>query len=147
MDEIDKRIINHLQEGFPVCDSPYAKVANELGIDEQTLLHRLQVLLDQGVLTRFGPLYHAELLGGGLTLAAVKAPIEQFDRIADIINAFPEVAHNYARQHELNMWFVLATERPEQIDAAIDKIEKQTGLRVYNMPKIQEYYVGLRFEA
>ncbi|RKZ58575.1 MAG: Lrp/AsnC family transcriptional regulator, partial [Candidatus Parabeggiatoa sp. nov. 2] len=53
----------------------------------------------------------------------------------------------YARDHELNMWFVLATERPERINEVIKKIETQTGLRVYNMPKQAEYYVGLRFEA
>lgn len=147
MDELDKRIINHLQDGFPICNSPYAKVAEQLGIDETQLLERLQALLDSGILSRFGPMYHAEQMGGALTLAAVMAPEEEFDRIADIINAFPEVAHNYARQHALNMWFVLATEMPEQIDVVIEQIEQQTDLKVYNMPKINEYYVGLRFEA
>ncbi|WP_031433209.1 Lrp/AsnC family transcriptional regulator [Methylomarinum vadi] len=147
MDELDKRLINHLQDGFPICDAPYAKVAEQIGITEQILLQRLQALLDQGILSRFGPMYHAEQLGGALTLAAVKAPEERFEQIAEIINAFPEVAHNYAREHELNMWFVLATESPEQIGEVIEKIERQTGLQVYNMPKIKEYYVGLRFEA
>lgn len=147
MDELDKRLINHLQDGFPICDAPYAKVAEQIGITEQILLQRLQVLLDQGILSRFGPMYHAEQLGGALTLAAVKAPDERFEQIAKIINAFPEVAHNYAREHELNMWFVLATESPEQIGEVIEKIERQTGLKVYNMPKIKEYYVGLRFEV
>lgn len=147
MDELDRRLINHLQDGFPICESPYAKVAERFGIAEDELLRRLQALLDQGILTRFGPMYHAERMGGALTLAAVKAPQERFEQIANIINAFPEVAHNYAREHELNMWFVLATETPEQIGEVIKQIEQQTGLHVYNMPKINEYFVGLRFEA
>jgi len=92
-------------------------------------------------------MYHAERLGGGLTLAAMQVPEAEFDQVAKQVNAFPEVAHNYARDHELNMWFVLATERPERINEVIKKIETQTGLRVYNMPKQAEYYVGLRFEA
>ena len=147
MDDIDRRIINSLQAGFPICDAPYQQVASQLGLTEQALIARLQALLDNGTLTRFGPLYHAELMGGALTLAAVKAPIEKFDEITGIINAFPEVAHNYARNHALNMWFVIATETPEQIHSVIAAIEHQTGLTVYNMPKINEYFVGLKLEA
>ena len=147
MDEIDRRIINALQVGFPICDAPYQQVAGQLGLTEQALLARLQALLDNGTLSRFGPLYHAELMGGALTLAAVKAPSERFDEVTDIINAFPEVAHNYARNHALNIWFVIATETPEQIRQTLTAIEQQTGLTVYNMPKINEYFVGLKLEA
>lgn len=147
MDDLDKAIINRLQQGFPVCDAPYRKVAEELGMSEAQLLTRLQSLLSDGVLSRFGPMYHAEQMGGALTLAAMHVPEERFDAVADIVNAFPEVAHNYARNHALNMWFVLATEKPEQIQTVIAAIEQQTGLSVHNMPKIKEYYVGLQFEV
>jgi len=147
MDDIDRHIINSLQIGFPICDSPYQQLASQLGLTEQILIARLQALLDNGTLTRFGPLYHADLMGGALTLAAVTAPIERFDEITGIINAFPEVAHNYARNHALNMWFVIATETPGQIQNVISAIEQQTGLPVYNMPKINEYFVGLKLEA
>ncbi|HEY8220126.1 MAG TPA: AsnC family transcriptional regulator [Methylobacter sp.] len=147
MDEIDKKIINALQNGFPICDAPYQQVATQLGLTEQDLITRLKTLLDTGTLTRFGPLYNAEQMGGALTLAAVKAPIERFDQITEIINSFPEVAHNYARRHELNMWFVIATQTPEQIRQTIDAIEQQTGLTVYNMPKNKEYFVNLKLEA
>lgn len=147
MDDIDKAIINRLQQGLPICESPYRYVAEQLGVAEAELLERLQNLLNQGVLSRFGPMYHAEQMGGALTLAAMKVPGERFDEIAGIVNGFPEVAHNYVRNHALNMWFVLATEKPEQVQAVIDAIERQTGLTVYNMPKIKEYYVGLQLEA
>jgi DNA-binding Lrp family transcriptional regulator len=147
MDKIDKQIINALQDGFPICDAPYRRVAAQLGLAEQELIDRLQALLANGVLTRFGPLYNAEQMGGALTLAAVKAPVERFDEIVAIINAFPEVAHNYARSHELNMWFVIATETPERIQQTIHAIEQATGLTVYNMPKFKEYFVNLKLEA
>jgi DNA-binding Lrp family transcriptional regulator len=147
MDEIDRAIINTLQVGFPICPSPYKKVAKTLNISEQALIERLQTLLDNGILSRFGPMFHAEQMGGALTLAAIKAPQDNYDTMAEIINSFPEVAHNYAREHVLNMWFVLATETPEQIQQVINQIEAQTGLTVYNMPKIQEYFVGLKLEA
>lgn len=147
MDDIDRYIINSLQAGFPICDSPYRQLAEQLGLSEHTLIARLQALLDNGTLTRFGPLYHAELMGGALTLAALTAPDQRFDEIAEIINAFPEVAHNYARNHALNMWFVIATETPGQIQDVIAAVEQQTGLTVYNMPKINEYFVGLKLDA
>ncbi|OQK15752.1 protein nirG [Methyloprofundus sedimenti] len=147
MDDIDRTIINRLQEGFPICPAPYQRVAETLNISEQELLERLQILLDSGILSRFGPMFHAEHMGGALTLAALKVPEDNYDTIAETINAFPEVAHNYARKHLLNMWFVLATETPVQIQQVITQIETQTKLTVYNMPKIQEYFVGLKLEA
>ena len=145
MDELDRVIINGLQEGFPVCEYPYAAAAERLGIDESTLMARLETLLQDGVLSRFGPLIHAELMGGGLTLAAMQLPAADLERVIEQVNAFPEVAHNYERDHVLNMWFVLATEQPEQIGAVIAAIEACTGYPVYNFPKQEEYFLNLRF--
>ena len=147
MDEYDRKIINHLQDGFPVCESPYHEIATELGLTETVLIERLDNLLKTGLLSRFGPMYHAEKMGGALTLAAVKVPQDRFEQISEIINALPEVAHNYARNHELNMWFVIATDVPERLAEVIQEIEQKTGLSVYNMPKIKEYFVGLKLEA
>jgi DNA-binding Lrp family transcriptional regulator len=147
MDAIDRAIINNLQGGFPVSDQPFANAAMALGLSEDELIGRIGRLLSDGTLTRFGPMYHAERLGGSLSLAAMQVPSDDFERVADIVNGFPEVAHNYARDHAFNMWFVLATEEPERIDAVIGEIERRSGYRVYNMPKLDKYFVGLRFEV
>jgi DNA-binding Lrp family transcriptional regulator len=146
-DDIDAKLINHLQNGFPICDTPYLQVANELNLTEEDVLNRLKNLLENGTLSRFGALYHAEKMGGALTLAAIKVPENDFETVTDIVNSFPEVAHNYQRNHELNMWFVVATETPEQLTQTLEKIEQQTNLPVFNMPKINEYFVGLKLEA
>lgn len=145
IDGVDREIINSLQDGFPVVERPYAEAAARIGIGETELIERLQRLLADGILSRFGPMYHAEQLGGALTLAAMQVPADDFERIAEIVNSFPEVAHNYARDHALNMWFVVATERPERVGEVIDAIERATGHRVFDMPKQEEFYVGLRF--
>ncbi len=147
MDDIDRSIINNLQGGFPICDHPYAVVAERLGIGESDLLERLQQMLEKKQLSRFGPMYHAERLGGGLSLCAMRVPEADFERVAEQVNAFPEVAHNYARDHEFSMWFVLGTETPERVEEACREIEQVTGYRVYNMPKKQEFFVGLKFEV
>ena len=147
MDDIDIKIINHLQHGFPICASPYQRVAEQLAITETVLLDRIRMLLDNRVLSRFGPMYHAEQMGGAVTLAAVKVPENCFESIADIINSFPEVAHNYARNHVFNMWFVIATDNTERIEQVIQDIEEKTGLTIYNMPKLNEYFVELKLDA
>ncbi len=147
LDALDKRLINRLQDGFPISASPYADVAEELGSDAATVMARIDALLASGVLTRFGPLYNAEQLGGGLTLAALRVAAEDFERVAEQVNGFAEVAHNYARDHELNMWFVLATETPQRIAQLLQAIEQATGYRVYNMPKQEEFFVGLKFKV
>ncbi|KAA0010489.1 Lrp/AsnC family transcriptional regulator [Billgrantia pellis] len=143
MDGADRRIINRLQEGLPLVESPYAAVAAELSLSEGELLYRLERLLEAGVLSRFGPMYHAQRLGGGLTLAALEVPEADFERVTAAVNAFPEVAHNYRREHRLNMWFVLATETPERIGEVIAAIEVATGLAVFNLPKQEEFHVRL----
>lgn len=146
MDNIDKQLVNHLQDGFPVTPRPFLTVAEELGLEESEVMQRVQTLLDDGILSRFGPMFQAERLGGGLTLAAMKVRLEDYEKVTEQVNAFPEVAHNYQREHELNMWFVLATETPEGIEETIQRMEEVTGYKVYNMPKQEEFYVGLRFE-
>jgi len=147
MDETDRAIINRLQDSFPIADRPYLQAAGELGIPEEELIRRLQAMLENKQLSRFGPLYHAERLGGGLSLCAIQVPENEFERVNEQVNSFPEVAHNYARDHEFSMWFVLATETPQRIDSVIREIEQSTGYRVYNMPKEEEFFVGLKFEV
>lgn len=147
LDTLDRAIINELQGGFPLCDFPFAEIAERLGTREGELITRIQRLLDNGVLSRFGPMYHAERLGGGLTLAAMAIPPADFEHVVEQVNAFPEVAHNYQRDHRLNMWFVLATETPQRIDEVISEIETVTGYKVLNVPKEEEFFIGLRFEA
>ncbi len=145
MDAADRAIINHLQGGLPVCAAPYAKAARTLGMNEAELLDRLTRLLADGTLMRFGPLYNSERLGGAVTLAALRVPAHDFDRVAALVNAFPEVTHNYEREHAFNMWFVVASDDPARIDAVIAAIERQSGYHVYNLPKHEEFFVGLRF--
>lgn len=144
LDRNDRRIINSLQGGFPICDAPFAEAGNDLGLSEDEMIRHIRGMCDSGVLSRFGPLFNAEQLGGDVILAAMAVPMDRFDEMAEIVNAHPEVAHNYARDHRLNMWFVISAERPGRIDEVIAEIETETGIRVYPMPKEEEYFIGLK---
>ncbi len=147
MEDIDRRIINALHDGFPICDRPYAAVAGELGLTESELIDRLSLLVENGTLSRFGPLFDAEKLGGAVSLAAIAVPPERFDDVAALVNAKPEVAHNYRREHWFNMWFVVASDQPDRIAKVIAEIEAETGLAVIDLPKLEEFYLELRLIA
>lgn len=147
MDDIDRTLVNILQEGLPVCRRPYDELSGRLGIGTGEVLERIGRMLDDKVLSRFGPMFNAEKLGGAVTLCAMRVPEHDFERVAQQVNAFPEVAHNYAREHKLNMWFVIATEEPAWIAEVIAKIEQLTGCRVHEMPKLNEFYIGLRLQV
>ncbi|EXI86243.1 MAG: hypothetical protein AW11_03020 [Candidatus Accumulibacter regalis] len=148
IDAIDRAIIDGLQGGFPICERPYAEVAARLAISEEQLLGRLQAMLDARVLTRFGPMFQVERMGGAFVLAAMRVPEADWQRVLEVVNAFPQVAHNYRRESErncdFNMWFVLATESADGIAAAVRSIEEASGLPVFPFPKLQEYFVEMK---
>jgi len=147
IDATDRAIINALQGGFPLSDRPYAEAAGRLGIDEAELIRRIDRMLDSGVASRFGPMFNADRMGGAFSLCALAVPPERFEDVAALVNAHPEVAHNYERRHQLNMWFVLASDDPVRIRHVVRAIEAETGLVVFDFPKLEEYFVGLRIEA
>jgi len=142
LDPIPRAFINRFQGGFPLTERPYLRVAAMLGTDEATLISIVGGLLDNGSLTRFGPLFDAERLGGRFTLAALAVPEADFDRVADIVNALPQVAHNYRRDHELNMWLVLAAPSDPGLREAMIRIRSLTGLTLYDFPKQKEFHLG-----
>lgn len=147
MDEIDRTIVNGLQGGFPLSPAPFARAAERLGIDEATLMTRLRRLLDAGTLTRFGPLFQIERMGGRFMLAALRVPAHDLERVAALVNAHPEVAHNYEREHAFNLWFVVAAESDAQVAATLARIEQASGYPVHAFPKEREYFVELILAA
>jgi DNA-binding Lrp family transcriptional regulator len=147
LDGTDRRIINALQEGFPLTPRPYADAAQALGLSESGLIYRIRALREAGAITRFGPFYDAAAMGGAFCLCAMQVPRERFDTVADMVNARTEVAHNYERTHRLNMWFVLAADSPDGIEAAARAIEAETGLDVLRFPKLEEFFIGFRVAA
>ena len=147
MDEIDRAIVNELQGGFPLEQRPFLEVAARLGIPEDDLLARVRTLLEDNVLTRFGPLYDAERLGGAFSLCAMSVPAMDFERVAALVNAHPEVAHNYEREHRFNMWFVVATRSASEVKSVLARIERETGYAILDLPREAEYFIGLRLVA
>lgn len=147
LDDIDRALVNALQDDLPLDHRPFAPLAAKLGLTEEALLTRVTALRETGVLTRFGPFFDAAAMGGAFCLCAMEVPAGRFGDVCEQVNAHPEVAHNYERAHKLNMWFVLACETPQGIADSAARIEKETGLKVNQFPKLREFYIGFRVAA
>lgn len=147
LDQTDRRILNRLQEGFPISPRPFQDVAQELGLEESDLIDRLTQMKQTRAITRFGPFFDAAAMGGAFCLCAMQVPNADYDRVTEMVNAHPEVAHNYERDHKLNMWFVLATEIEPAIKQVAMLIEAETSLQVLLFPKEHEFFIGFRVAA
>lgn len=147
LDATDRAVLNALQDGLPLTERPFAAAAEALGIAETDLIDRLARLHEIGAITRFGPFYDAEAMGGAFCLCAMAVPPERFDAVVTLINAAPEVAHNYERAHRLNVWFVLACETEKAVARTADRIERECGLKVLRFPKEKEFFIGFRVTA
>lgn len=144
VDPIDAMLVHRLHGDFPFTEQPYRDVGLQLGLSEQEVLARLQRMLDDGLLTRFGPVFQVERTDGQLVLAAMQVPEDRFDRVAAQVNALDAVVHNNRREHDFNLWFLLACSSDAAVRAVCERIEEATGLRVYAFPKEKEFFVELR---
>jgi DNA-binding Lrp family transcriptional regulator len=147
LDPIDRALLNRLQDPLPIVPAPFAAVAAELGLTEGAVTERLARLREIGAITRFGPFLDAAAMGGAFCLCAMAVPADRFEKVAAQVNACPEVAHNYERDHRLNMWFVLACEDAARIEATAAGIAAETGLPVHLFPKLREFFIGFRVSA
>jgi DNA-binding Lrp family transcriptional regulator len=147
LDPTARAIVNGLQGEFPLTSRPFRDAGRQLGLTEDELIEGVRDLTEAGALSRFGPLWNAEQIGGGVCLAAIAVPADRFEEVAVKVNAHPEIAHNYERAHQLNMWFVISADHPEKIQRLIAEIEHETGLAVHAMPKAREFFVGFRIEV
>ncbi len=144
IDPVDALLIHRLHGDFPLSERPFEEVGQQLGLTEAEVMARLRRALDDGLLSRFGPLFQIERAGGQFLLAAMQVPEDRFDAVAAQVNALDAVAHNYRREHAFNMWFVVGAASPGAVRAACARIEQETGLRVFPFPKEKEFFVELR---
>jgi DNA-binding Lrp family transcriptional regulator len=144
LDEVDARLVDGYQSGFPVEDRPFRRVGQGLGVREDEAVARVDRLRDRGIFRRFGAVLNPPVIGSS-TLAAVRAPAEEFDEIAAVVNGSDQVNHNYRRDHEWNMWFVVTAATRERRDRILAEIEECTGCDVLNLPMLTDYYIDLEF--
>ncbi len=142
--DLEFRLLNDWQRGFPLVSRPYAELAARLGSDEATVLARLAALREQGRVSRVGAVFRPHVLGWS-TLAAVACPPERLEEVAGLIDAFPEVNHNYEREHAYNLWFVVTAPSRERVAAVLAEIHRRSGLKPLDLPMLADYHIDLGF--
>jgi len=145
MDEaLDFRLLNDFQRNFPLCPAPFADLAVRLGVGENAVLRTLEQLRRDGKIARVGAVFAPKRIGAS-TLAAMAVPPEKLGIVAEAVNRFPEVNHNYEREHRYNLWFVVTAGSEGRLQAALGAIEQAAGYPILKLPLVQEYHIDLGF--
>ena len=143
--ELEKRLLNDFQHGLTLSPTPFADMAEKLGVDEATVIEHLNKLQKQGAISRVGAVFSPNRVGVS-TLAAMSIPEAEIESVADIVNAFAEVNHNYEREHDFNLWFVVTADDDDHLNQVLQEIERRSGYAVMNLPMMQDYFIDLGFE-
>jgi len=144
LDELDRRLLDDFQSGFPLVPRPFAEVAVRLGVDESEVIARLERLTESGAVSRVGPVIRPRRVGAS-TLAAMAVPAQRLGEVAVLVSLYPEVNHNYEREHRFNLWFVLTAADEDRLSEIMNEIEERTGMAVMDLPMIEEYHIDLGF--
>ncbi len=144
LDPIDLRLIDDWQRGFPLVPRPYAMLAQALEVSEDEVIGRFRRLIEAGVVSRIGPVFRPHVLGWS-TLAAVAVPAERLDAVARLVSAYPEVNHNYEREHAYNLWFVVTASTRQRVSAVLAEIGRVAGTEPLDLPMLEDFHIDLGF--
>lgn len=145
MADLESRLLNEFQRGFPLVPRPYRAIADSLGVTESKVLQTLARLHVEGKVSRVGAVFRPRTVGTG-TLAAMSVEEAQTERIAHLVSAHPQVNHNYEREHRLNLWFVVTAADAEQVTQVLRAIERESGCKVLSLPLVEDYHIDLGFD-
>jgi len=142
---LERRLLNDFQHGLPLVPRPYAAMARRLGVSETEVIATLRRLAERGAVSRVGPVFRPNRAGVS-TLAAMAVAPEDLERIAAIVSGFAEVNHNYEREHEYNLWFVVTAPDAAALREVLARIEAATGHALLELPLLEDFHIDLGFE-
>jgi DNA-binding Lrp family transcriptional regulator len=141
---LERRLLNEFQHGLPLTPEPFADIARQLGVYETTVLETLKRLQTEGVVSRVGAVFRPNRIGAS-TLAAMAVPEADLERVAAIVSDFAEVNHNYEREHDFNLWFVVVADNAMLLREVLAEIEESSGYALLDLPLLNEYFIDLGF--
>ena len=142
---LEQHLLNDYQRDMSLSATPYADMAKQLGVSEEKVIETMQSLQDRGAVSRVGPVFRPNRVGVS-TLAAMSVPEQDLECVARIVSAFPEVNHNYEREHEYNLWFVVTASSEEHLDIVLYEIEQHAEYPLMSLPMLDDYFIDLGFK-
>lgn len=147
LDVIDRRLLNRLQSDFPLAPQPFAVLAGRLQISEEEVLERTQALRESGVLRHLNAIFDVYRVGYRSTLVSFSVPEERLEAAAVVVSAHRGVSHNYGREHEYNLWFVLAVPRSDDLESEVVRLAEQAGATKHHiLPALKLYKIDVEFD-
>ena len=146
MDELDKQILEEIQDNFPVSSHPFRILGEKFGQSEEEIEKRIRKLKREKIISRIGASFASKKVGYESTLVAMKVPPSSLERVADLISCYSEVTHNYERDDDYNLWFTLIAPSKQEIKRIIEKIKADTGVEdILNLPAVNIFKIDVRF--
>jgi siroheme decarboxylase len=145
MDDIDRKILNLLQEEFPLTERPYEEIGKAVGVMEEEVLARVRALKEAGYIRRIGLVLEKKKLGLTSTLCGTRVVEEKLAPLVEEINAEPGVTHNYEREGDLNLWFTVTKNTRAEIDRFLARLERNHDIKVYRFPEKQMFKIKTFF--
>ncbi len=144
LDPHDRRLLDEFQRDFPLVAQPFAVLGAALGLAEDDVISRLDRLQAAGTVARVGGTVRPNTAGAS-TLAAMAVPEARIEAVAAQVGTEPGVNHSYLREDIWNLWFVATAPDAAGLQASLDRIKAQTGLRVLSLPLVRAFNIDLGF--
>ena len=143
--DFDKQLLNLLQCNLPVCTLPFAHLGEMLGVSEETVLTRLKELKEEGYLRRIGTFFNSDRLGYHGTLIALCVDAEHLSAVANAVNQYVGVTHNYEREGIYNLWFTLLSPSQAAEQKILSEVTALPGVRsMMNLRANKRYKINVQ---
>lgn len=147
MDDLDRKILALIQHDFPLVSRPYALIGEKVGCSEEEAFRRVVAMKRAGIIRRIGGNFDSRKLGYVSTLVGIRVPEENLDRVAALVNSYPEVTHNYQREGPVNLWFTLVAESSAQLERILHEIQSRTAqAEMISLPAEKVFKLKVHFE-
>lgn len=142
---LEQYLLNNFQHDFPLSSKPFNEIAESLNIEPEVVIATFKKLQASGAISRVGPVIKPNIIGASV-LAALAVPEDELLETANLISTYPEVNHNYEREHEFNLWFVITATDQLHLNSIMDDIIESTGFPLLRLPLLDAYHIDLGFE-
>ena len=128
MEALDRKILEIVQDGFPLEERPYAALGRLLGVSEDAAFDSVEGLRKSGVIRRLGGVYDSRRLGYISRLCTGVVSEDKLESFAVAADKIPAITHNYVRSHAYNVWFTVIARSESEIQETVRGLEAETAL-------------------